>query len=1108
MFKYLLSLLLISNASALTNGLNGGTVSPFLPSGILTNVAVIDTNGGITYGKPTNGTSFILGTGGSGGGTNSGPVAATNIFGPTLSPNNAPFVQTNDDISPTGLDPSEQNPNRYPVEMISWRGQSEPSDLTGNTTESNVLISMTNLMTSPLWGQGYNYLIVGDGWWYGASTNGQLLWNSNRFPHGPNIIQTLHSNHCKIVLYFDDSPTNLYSPIVPMFGSNNYVGYIPQAYYSNYMENLHQWGVDGIIWDNIYANSYTNADYTKIHTKWWYYWHNKMCPEIPFFSFGSGNFNFDNIVATGAGTNMSTLLNWPKAVNSNWFGSTTVSQTHKFLPYRANNSDAMYVFADANANSNLFSYECDMIAWQCLGFMYPNKTLLGSWEEGGSVWNPTIPNLDALGKMDVGFQALFHGPFGLQGEGFTVYPQLLYYLTNSLINSIQRDSLQDRLHLLQDFGNSNLVFSERLSGGRYALAFLNAGLTPQVDTLNLGLLGIGSNITVTITDAWHGTNIWTSNTFAWNGLTNNCDIFVISFPPDPSAFTSSSDTTILGANNIGSSTFQVVYGSHDTVGASQSVTFGRFNSVTGGSSMAIGANENDGGFANSAMFGYNDTATYFGQYRFHSGSTHFSMFYDDATGTPSMVFSNGIHYGNGAGITNTPIHGTGVNTNGDGSYTINSGSGGNSNFFVAATNIVNVQTTGGTGTTNTISVANTPTFTGTTTISNNDGTSDTLRVTNSDTSFKVNQQSFNAVTNGHNRIAFRFAGSTSYYQDISSNAMDWLNGSASIIWAMDTNGNVSANSFTGNGAPLTNLNIASNNTTGVLSDASLSANVPLLNKSNNFQTNILVTLGDTTTNRFYALSLVNTNAATATTVAPSPGLYFQSSTWNTTTPASVPAGFLMYNSPLIGAGDTANLNIDWLTNTGTSNKVVTVGIFKLGQTGNLTVVGGVAAGGGIGVGSQNTVSWNTGYIFGNATTGDQTGAIRIVSGNATSSLNFGGDTASFPSLIQVGSGINLVGANGVYSSSNSFMVPGTITATNGFSSLATNTATMASTGLTNVGANDLQVFSFTGTSVTYTNTTGTNTASLGTITVGQTFTLKKGWAVIGTGCAAAYVEGR
>jgi predicted choloylglycine hydrolase len=84
---------------------------------------------------------------------------------------------------------------------------------------------------------------------------------------------------------------------------------------------------------------------------------------------------------------------------------------------------------------------------------------------------------------------------------------------------------------------------------------------------------------------------------------------------------------------------------------------------------------------------------------------------------------------------------------------------------------------------------------------------------------------------------------------------------------------------------------------------------------------------------------------------------------------------------------------------------------------------------------------------------------------------------------------------------------GTIAATNGFGSYATNNYTMNATGFTNVETRNIQIFELTGTSILYSNSASTMHFSLGSPTgTGVTLILKPGCSVSGTGCVVAGME--
>lgn len=70
-------------------------------------------------------------------------------------------------------------------------------------------------------------------------------------------------------------------------------------------------------------------------------------------------------------------------------------------------------------------------------------------------------------------------------------------------------------------------------------------------------------------------------------------------------------------------------------------------------------------------------------------------------------------------------------------------------------------------------------------------------------------------------------------------------------------------------------------------------------------------------------------------------------------------------------------------------------------SGLLTASGGVVVTGGIQIDNSSTLGWlNGSYLYGAATTGANLSTFRLVGAGATTALNFGGDTASFPSLVR------------------------------------------------------------------------------------------------------------
>lgn len=81
------------------------------------------------------------------------------------------------------------------------------------------------------------------------------------------------------------------------------------------------------------------------------------------------------------------------------------------------------------------------------------------------------------------------------------------------------------------------------------------------------------------------------------------------------------------------------------------------------------------------------------------------------------------------------------------------------------------------------------------------------------------------------------------------------------------------------------------------------------------------------------------------------------------------------------------------------------------------------------------------YVSGRAAIKSPSDGIIRFSNNGDTGLDriqFGGTSATFPALKRNGSGLDLVGADGTYNSTNSLIVPGIVTATNGFSGMRSN----------------------------------------------------------------------
>jgi hypothetical protein len=91
-------------------------------------------------------------------------------------------------------------------------------------------------------------------------------------------------------------------------------------------------------------------------------------------------------------------------------------------------------------------------------------------------------------------------------------------------------------------------------------------------------------------------------------------------------------------------------------------------------------------------------------------------------------------------------------------------------------------------------------------------------------------------------------------------------------------------------------------------------------------------------------------------------------------------------------------------------------------------------------------------------------------------LDLGGTTAAFPAFTRSGAGLVLTGADGVASTTNNLIVPGTLSVTNGVSSADTTAAvSIASTGWTNTFGRNAVVY-YDGTAITATVYNGAGTA--------------------------------
>jgi hypothetical protein len=112
-----------------------------------------------------------------------------------------------------------------------------------NPTEAYVSNVMYTTKTSGLYNYGYRWIFIDDGW--GATNrdaNGNLQWNTNKFPSGSNFVKTVHQMGFKLGLYTDGGG------IYGMTSSGAQVA----SDTSHMVQDVNQflsWGIDGGKWD-------------------------------------------------------------------------------------------------------------------------------------------------------------------------------------------------------------------------------------------------------------------------------------------------------------------------------------------------------------------------------------------------------------------------------------------------------------------------------------------------------------------------------------------------------------------------------------------------------------------------------------------------------------------------------------------------------------------------------------------------------------------------------------------------------------------------------------------------------------------------------------------
>lgn len=112
-----------------------------------------------------------------------------------------------------------------------------------NPNEAYVSNVMVSTKATGLYGYGYTWIFVDDGWGTtNRDANGNLQWNTNKFPSGSNFVNVAHNLGFKIALYTDGGST----PGTTSSGAqaNSDAGHMVQD-----VNQFLNWGLDGGKWD-------------------------------------------------------------------------------------------------------------------------------------------------------------------------------------------------------------------------------------------------------------------------------------------------------------------------------------------------------------------------------------------------------------------------------------------------------------------------------------------------------------------------------------------------------------------------------------------------------------------------------------------------------------------------------------------------------------------------------------------------------------------------------------------------------------------------------------------------------------------------------------------
>ncbi|HLX68943.1 MAG TPA: hypothetical protein VKV04_04870 [Verrucomicrobiae bacterium] len=118
-----------------------------------------------------------------------------------------------------------------------------------NPSEMLVSNVMASTKTWGLYGYGYTWIFIDDGWGTtNRDANGNLQWNTNKFPSGSNFVKIAHQMGFKLALYTDGGNNN---------GGTTSSGAQAASDAAHMAQDVNQflnWGVDGGKWDEYPVN--------------------------------------------------------------------------------------------------------------------------------------------------------------------------------------------------------------------------------------------------------------------------------------------------------------------------------------------------------------------------------------------------------------------------------------------------------------------------------------------------------------------------------------------------------------------------------------------------------------------------------------------------------------------------------------------------------------------------------------------------------------------------------------------------------------------------------------------------------------------------------------